>query len=81
MPTVSNTSPLLNLAIIQQLSLLRSQFGEVRIPLTVVQELRLGEDLPGSRTIQAAIDSGWLQVHKVADRALVEALRRDLDHG
>ena len=33
MPAVSNTSPILNLAIIGQMDLLGQQFGEVLIPL------------------------------------------------
>ena len=41
MPVVSNTSPILNLAIIGQLDLLRQQFGEVLIPPMVLQELKV----------------------------------------
>jgi len=48
MPAVSNTSPLLNLAIIDQLDLVRDQFGEVLIPEAVLKELRVDEPLPGS---------------------------------
>jgi hypothetical protein len=33
MPVVSNTSPLMNLAIIDQLALLREQFGTLWIPV------------------------------------------------
>ena len=51
MPVVSNTSPLLNLAIIGRLSLLHQQFGEIWIPPMVIKELRLEEDLPGSHFI------------------------------
>jgi predicted nucleic acid-binding protein len=40
MPVVSNTSPILNLAIIDRLSLLREQFGEIYIPSAVLEELR-----------------------------------------
>ena len=40
MPVVSNTSPIMNLAIIGELSLLRDQFGEVMIPGAVLEELR-----------------------------------------
>jgi predicted nucleic acid-binding protein len=36
MPAVSDTSPLLNLAIIGQLSLLHDQFGEIWIPAAVM---------------------------------------------
>ena len=35
MPIVSNTSPLLNLAIVDHLSLMHEQFGEILIPQAV----------------------------------------------
>ena len=38
MPIVSNTSPLLNLAIIDHLFLLPQQFGQVLIPQAVLAE-------------------------------------------
>ena len=57
---VSNTSPLLNLAIIDCLSLLQQQFGEIWIPPVVIKELRLEEDLPGSHAVREAIEGGWL---------------------
>ena len=41
MPVVSNTSPILNLAIINQLDLLRQQFGVLVIPLAVLGECKL----------------------------------------
>ena len=47
MPVVSNTSPILNLAVIGRLSLLHDQFGEILIPNAVLEELRIQEDLPG----------------------------------
>lgn len=49
MPVVSNTSPVLNLAIIGQLSLLHEQFGEIWIPPGVLDELRVEEDLQWRR--------------------------------
>ena len=81
MPAVSNTSPVLNLAIIGQLSLLRQQFGEIWIPPAVLEELRVGEDLPGSQSVREAIESGWLRVEEVRDQPLVQVLQRDLDKG
>ena len=39
MPTVSNTSPILNLAIVDRLALLRQQFGQIQIPPAVLDEL------------------------------------------
>ncbi len=81
MPTVSNTSSLLNLAIIGQLSLLHQQFGEVWIPPAVVEELRLDEGLPGCRALGEAIEAGWLKVEEVKNRSFVKMLQRDLDKG
>ena len=81
MPVVSNTSPLLNLAIVGRLPLLRQQFGEVWIPPAVIEELRVEADLPGSHAVREAMDAGWLRVEEVQDQAVVRALRRDLDGG
>lgn len=61
MAVVSNTSPILNLAIIDQLILLQYQFGEVLIPSAVLDELKISEDRPGSRVIRKAIADGWIQ--------------------
>lgn len=81
MPVVSNTSPVLNLAIIDRLSLLRQQFGEIWIPSAVLEELRVGEDLPGSQVVRDAMEAGWLRVEEVKDRPFVQVLQRDLDKG
>ena len=81
MQTISNTSPLLNLAIIGQLDLLREQFGEVTIPVAVLQELRVDEALPGSSALRQALEDGWIRVQQVEDRDLVHLLQRALDDG
>jgi len=81
MPVVSNTSPLLNLAIIGQLSLLNEQFGTILIPQAVREELRIENDLLGSRVIQEAIEVGWIQIEEVKDRPFVKILQRELDKG
>lgn len=81
MPAVSNTSPLLNLAIIDRLPLLPRQLGRIWIPQAVVEELRLEEALPGSRSVREALKAGWLKIRHVDNQALVMALRRDLDGG
>jgi predicted nucleic acid-binding protein len=65
MPVVSNTSPVLNLAIIDQLVLLREQFGEIWVPPAVLKELRPEEDLPGSRAMREAREAGWLRIEEV----------------
>ena len=81
MPVVSNTSPIMNLAIIGQLHLLRKQFGEIRIPPAVLDELRVEENLPGSHALKDAISSGWILVESVANQAFVRVLQNTLDNG
>lgn len=65
MPVVSNTSPILNLAIVGQLDLIRQQFKQVQIPQVVLAELKVQEERPGSQEIQAALESGWIQVQEI----------------
>ncbi len=58
MPVVSNTSPILNLAIVNQLILLHQQFGEILVPNAVLDELKVSEERSGSQAIRDAISSG-----------------------
>ena len=81
MPVVSNTSPLLNLAIINKLYLIHEQFGDIFIPSAVLAELRVDEKLPGSEILSDAIKSGWIQLKELKNHAMVEILCRDLDRG
>jgi hypothetical protein len=71
----------MNLAIVDRLSLLREQFGTLWIPVAVLEELRIEENLPGSKAVRAALDEAWLRVGEVKDRKLSEVLQRDLDKG
>jgi hypothetical protein len=81
MPVVSNTSPVLNVAIVGRLSLLRERFGEIWIPAAVLEELRVEEDLPGSQAVREALEAEWLRVEEAKDQALAQVLQRDLDRG
>ena len=81
MPVVSNTSPILNLAVIDRLSLMREQFTTVAIPKGVLKELRVGENLPGSKKILDALEAKWLQVEEIQDTAMLRILKRELDAG
>jgi len=81
MPVVSDTSPLLNLAIIERLSLLPKQFGEIYVPPAVLRELRLDEALPGCQAVRDALKAGWLRVSELENLSLVRVLRQDLDAG
>ena len=55
MPIVSNTSPVLNLAIVGLLDLVQQQFGEVLLPPVVMEELRLDTDYPGVAQVRLAM--------------------------
>lgn len=81
MPVVSNTSPILNLAVIGRLTLLHDQFGEILIPNDVLDELRVQEDLPGSQEMRRALKEGWLINQEVYDQSLALVLQRELDNG
>lgn len=81
MPVVSNTSPVQNLAIIDHLPWLYEQFGDVLIPTAVLEELRVEEDLPGSRAVRETLANGWMRVENAKDQTLVHVLQRDLDRG
>jgi uncharacterized protein len=81
MPTVSNTSPLLNLAIVHHLDLLRQQLGEILIPSGVLLELKLETNYPGVKLIQAAIDAQWLRVVELKNSHLAQVLMLELDQG
>jgi predicted nucleic acid-binding protein len=81
MPVVSNTSPLLNLAIINHLHLLEQQFSEIIIPSIVLAELKLKMNYPGTNLIQQALDAQWLRVVELKNNHLAEALMLELDQG
>ena len=81
MPTVSNTSPLINLAIIGRLDLAWAQLGSVLVPPAVVEEFRLEEDRPGSSSLRQAIEEGRIVEKEPSDDPLIRTLHQDLDLG
>jgi uncharacterized protein len=81
MLVVSNTSPILNLAIVGQLELMYQQFETVQIPPAVLSELKVQEDRPGSKEIQAALKAGWIQVRAVNSLSSIKLLQQTLDKG
>ena len=79
MSVVSNASPLINLARIGQLELLRALYDEIHIPDAVWQEVVVdGAGLPGAESVAKAV---WIKRHSVTNSTLVRALRQDLDAG
>jgi hypothetical protein len=76
---ISDTSPLLFLAKLDRLDLLRQGVGEVMAPEAVFREIKQRHD-PASQKIEDARQS-WLKARAVTDTALVEVLQADLDEG
>jgi predicted nucleic acid-binding protein len=78
-PVVSNSSPLIALAAIRRLDLLKSLFEEIAIPNAVCEEVVIqGEGEPGSTQVAEA---GWIHTILVEDRLAVALLQESLDAG
>lgn len=76
---ISNTSPLTNLAAIDQFDVLRKLYGELLIAEAVWQELNAGGHAwPGCTEVAGA---NWITRRAVTNRPLVTALRERLDAG
>lgn len=76
---VSNSSPLMNLAIIGQLELLHKLFKNIIIPEEVWIELTVdGKGKPGA---DAIINSDWIKVVSIHDINLFKLLKQNLDIG
>jgi predicted nucleic acid-binding protein len=69
---VSDTSPINNLAAINQLHLLQQLYGTVIIPKSVYRELTDPSFPVAGATEMQTFD--WIQTRAVSDRAIVEAL-------
>lgn len=79
MKVVVDSSPLIALARIGRLGLLREMFGEVVVPSAVWSEVVVaGLDKAGAREV---IASGWIRQQDVVDQSAVHGLRRDLGAG
>ncbi|MFC5134824.1 MULTISPECIES: DUF3368 domain-containing protein [Haloferacaceae] len=79
MTVVSNTSPILNLALIERLHLVEAQFGEVVVPTAVWNELTAGFD--GRDRIEAFRDRGGMRVVSSEPTDLRTEFERELDRG
>lgn len=79
MIVVSNTSPIINLAIVSQLNLLHKLYGQVVIPQAVYDEIVIeGRGQAGA----AEVDNlDWIKVKKVTNPLLVTSLEAELDIG
>jgi predicted nucleic acid-binding protein len=78
-PVVSNSSPLIALASIGQLALLKSLFEQVAIPEAVFEEVVVeGRGEAGSQEIAQA---EWIRTIPIKDQLAVTLLRESLDMG
>lgn len=79
MIVVSDASPIIGLAAVGQLDLLRTQFGRVLIPQAVLEEITAADSsAPGVREVRR---ESWIQVVEVKDSSSTEALALELDRG
>jgi len=76
---VVDTSPLIFLAKLDRLDLLRDGADEILAPPAVVHEVRMHPD-DASRKIDMVL-SAWLKVRPVGDLSALEVLLADLDPG
>ncbi|HEY9706032.1 MAG TPA: hypothetical protein V6C58_26590, partial [Allocoleopsis sp.] len=65
MTVICNATPLINLAVINHLHILKALFQEVIIPVAVYEETTIN-NFPSSQVIFSAIQEKWLQVQTVA---------------
>lgn len=79
MIVVSNSSPIMNLAAIGRLDLIKHKFGKVVIPDAVWRELVI--DGKGKKGVEDIEKSDWIKVQPVRDKALVKVLAKDIDNG
>ncbi|MBP9164636.1 MAG: DUF3368 domain-containing protein [Leptospiraceae bacterium] len=76
---ISDTSPIINLAVIGRLDILPKLFGTVVIPKEVFEEITAnGKDEPGSEEIRNA---NWISVQESQNKELIHTLQEVLDQG
>lgn len=79
MIVVSDSSPLISLARIGELGILRRLYGEILIPQAVWDEIVVeGEGRPGADEVRG---SGWIRCELVSNLHLARILRRELGAG
>jgi len=74
-----NSSPIIHLAKIGKLSLLREYFNTIMVPKSVFKEcVAEGKD---RKEVEAIKKAEWIRVAEVQDKKLVKLLRSSLDDG
>lgn len=79
---ISNASPLINLSLVNKLSLLNKIFEEIIIPPSVYHEVvEQGKTRPGALEVKAYCEDKKIQIKKTTNLNLVKSLKFDLDDG
>ena len=79
MIVVSDTSPIINLAAVGQLQLLRQLYGRIIIPPAVHREIVIvGAGQPGAVQVKSF---DWIETRPVSDLALAASLQLKVDEG
>ena len=80
-PFVADAGPLIALARVEKLQLLRRLFGDGLIPPAVHRKIQAGSGRPGATGIGEAVSAGWLRVASLGDDAQAADLVRIVDAG
>jgi len=78
---VADAGPLIALARVRHLDLLRELYGAVRVPPMVHAELAIGAGRPGAKVLADAFAAEWIAVKPVVDADVVASISRLLDPG
>jgi predicted nucleic acid-binding protein len=78
---VADTGPLIALARVDRLDLLRRLYRDARVPPAAHAELELDSARPGAKVLAKAFDAGWITSQRVADATAVSELRQLLGPG
>ena len=78
---VADTGPLIALARVDRLDLLRRLYHDALVPPSVHTELALDSARPGAKVLAKAFDTGWIKAQRVVDTVAVSELTQLLDPG
>lgn len=78
---VADAGPLIGMARVGRLSVLKSLFGSVLIPQRVFKELKISSDRPGAKAISEGIHSGWIKIGEIKNQSNSSIQRLLVDSG
>ena len=74
---VSDSSPLVHRAVVEQFDLFHSLYRRILVPPAVFREVvEQGKDRAGQAEVQNALDAGWMEVRTPSTTPLIRLLRR-----